>query len=93
MQAQVFLTNSNSIPFPQHDLPTHKHLFRSLALGCIKEYFWVAHVLAPFFPTPTSFDTTSTFTALHPNLDGYFPLFFNDYKLDQDLIFFLFPLS
>jgi hypothetical protein len=40
--------------------------------------------LAPFFPTPTSFDTTSTFITLHLELDGYFLLFFEDYKPNQD---------
>jgi hypothetical protein len=40
--------------------------------------------LAPLSLAPTSFDTTSALTAFHPKSDGYFPLFFKDYKLDQD---------
>jgi hypothetical protein len=43
--------------------------------------------LAPFFPTPTSSDTTSTLTALHPKSNGYFSLFLENYKPDQDLKF------
>jgi hypothetical protein len=69
---------------PQHDSLTHKHLLCSLALGHAREYFRVVCSLAPFSPTPTFFDTTSTLTALHPKLNGYFPLLFEDYELDQD---------
>jgi hypothetical protein len=32
-----------------------------------------------------SSNTTSALTALHPKLNGYFSLFFEDYKPDQDL--------
>ncbi len=42
----------------------------------------------PFPPAPTSFDTTSARTTLHPKLDGYFPFFLENYELDQDLKFF-----
>jgi hypothetical protein len=41
--------------------------------------------LAPFFPTPTSFDTTLTLIALHPESNGYFLLLFGDYKPNKDL--------
>ncbi len=80
MQAQALLANLSSIPFPQHDLPIHKHLLYSLAFGHIKEYFQGARILAPFSITPMSFDSTSAFTTLHPKLDGYFLLFFENYK-------------
>jgi hypothetical protein len=40
--------------------------------------------LAPFPPKPTSFNTALTLTTLHLNLDGYFPLFLENYELDQD---------
>jgi hypothetical protein len=60
-------------------------LFHSLILGCVKEYFHVAHTLAPFFLTPASSDTTSILTTLHLALDGYILFFLEDYKLDQDL--------
>jgi hypothetical protein len=45
----------------------------------------LAHALAPFFLVPTSSNTTSTFTALHPELNGYFSLFLEDYEPNQDL--------
>jgi hypothetical protein len=64
--AQALSANSNSINFPQHDLLTHKHLLHSLALNPIGEYFQATRVLAPFFLTPISFDTTSALTTLHP---------------------------
>jgi hypothetical protein len=47
--------------------------------------FQVARVLAPFFPAPTSFDTTLVFIALHPKSNGYFLFFLEDYELNQDL--------
>jgi hypothetical protein len=68
----------------QHDPPAHKCLFRSLVFGCVKEYFRTTHTLAPFSPTPTSSNTTSTFITLHPNSNGYL-LFLKDYELDQKL--------
>jgi hypothetical protein len=34
------------------------------------------------FPTPTSFNTTSTFTDLHIESNKYFPIFLEDYELD-----------
>ncbi len=85
MQAQVLLASSNSIPFPQHDPLIHKRLFYSLTFGHVREYFRVVRVLASFSPTPTSSNTTLVNTALHFKLDGYFPLFLEDYKLDWDL--------
>jgi len=86
--AQTLSISSNFIIFPQHDLLTHKCLLCSLALVCAREYSWTIHALAPFFPTPTSFDTTSTLTTLHPESNGYFSLFLQDYKPDQDLKLF-----
>jgi hypothetical protein len=88
LRAQALSTNSNSIPFPQHDLPTHKRLFPSSTLGCAGEYLWAACALAS-----TSFNTTSAFTTLHLELDGYFSLFLEYYKLDQTSSFFLVPSS
>jgi hypothetical protein len=82
LQAQALSTSSSSIPFPQHDPPTHKRLFCNVTFGLIREYFQVVCILAPFSPTPKSFDTTSTFTTLHPKLNGYFPLFLKNYKPD-----------
>jgi hypothetical protein len=72
-------------PFPQHDPPTHKYLLHNLTIGHAGEYFRAACTLAPFSPTPTSFDITSIFTTLDPELDGYFLFFLEDYELDQDL--------
>jgi hypothetical protein len=80
LQTQALLANSNSILFAQHDPPTHKCLFRNLAFGHVKEYSRVVCALAPFSPAPTSFDTTSAFTTLHPKSNGYFPLFLEDYE-------------
>ncbi len=65
-QAQVLLVSLSSIPFPQHDLPIHKRPFRNLAIGHAAEYFRAARVLAPFSLTPTSSNTTSALTTLHP---------------------------
>jgi hypothetical protein len=73
------------VPFPQHYPPTHKCLFRNLVLGRAWEYSKTTHALAPFSPTPTSFDTTLTLTALHFNLDGNFSFFLKDYEPNQDL--------
>jgi hypothetical protein len=64
-------------------------LFHSLALGRVGEYFWAICALAPFSLASMSSNTTPTFIALHPKLDGYFPFFLEDYKLDQDLKFLL----
>jgi len=85
LRAQVLLTNSSSTPFPQHDPLTHECLFHNLALGRAREYSWAAHILAPFSLTPTSFDTILALIALHLESNGYFPFFFKDYELDQDL--------
>jgi hypothetical protein len=60
-------------------------LLCSFALGHVRKYFQTSCVLAPFFLAPMSSHTTSTFIALHLELDRYFPLFFEDYKLNQDL--------
>ncbi len=85
LRAQVLMTNLNSIPFPQHDPPTHKCLFRNLVLGHAREYSWAICVLALFFLKPTSSNTTSIFIALHPKSNGYFPLF---HKAQQHILGF-----
>ncbi len=77
MQTEALLTNSSFILFPQHDPSTHKHLFHNLALGCVGKYSWVARILAPFFPTPTSSDTNSFLIALHPKSNRYFSFFWS----------------
>jgi hypothetical protein len=41
--------------------------------------------LTPFFLAFTSFDTTSILAILHHELDGFFPVFLEDYELNQDL--------
>ncbi len=82
------LTSSTSIPFPQHDPPTHKCLFHNLTLSHVGEYFQATHILTPFFPAPTSSDTTLVPTTLHPKSYGYFLLFLKEHKLDQDLELF-----
>jgi len=40
--------------------------------------------LAPLSLAPTSSNTTFTLTALHPESNGYFPLFLEDYELNQN---------
>jgi hypothetical protein len=70
---------------PRHDPPTHKRLLCSLVFRRVKEYFKGTCTLAPFSLSPTSFNTTSTLTALHLQSHGYFPFFLEDYKLDQNL--------
>jgi hypothetical protein len=79
------MASSSLMPLPQYDPPTHKCLLCSLVFGRIGEYFKATHTLAPFSPAPTSFNTILVLIALHPNLDGYFPFFLKNYKLDQDL--------
>jgi hypothetical protein len=56
----------------------------SLALGHVVKYSPATCTLAPFSFAPTSFDITLTFTALHPESNGYFLFFLEDYKQDQD---------
>ncbi len=93
MWTQVLLTSSSSIFFPQHDPPTHKCLLHNLTLGCAREYFWVAHVLAPFSPTPTSSNTTLTLSTLHLKSNGYFLFFFEISSLTKTSNFLLIPSS
>jgi hypothetical protein len=69
----------------QHDPPTHKHFLHILNLGCVGEYFRTTNVLAPFSPTPTSSNTTMSFTTLHFELGNFFPFFLEDYKPNQNL--------
>jgi hypothetical protein len=78
-------TNSSSIPFPQHDPLTLKQLLLSLIFGCVKQYFQTTCISAPFSFAPTSSYTTSALIALHHELNGYFPLFLENYKPDKDL--------
>ncbi len=73
-----------SVPFPKHDLLAHKHFFCSLILGHTWEHSRIICTLAPFSPTPTSFNTTSILTTLHPNSYGYFLLILNHYEPDQN---------
>jgi hypothetical protein len=89
--AQVLVPNLSSIPLLKHYPPTHKGLFRSLTFGRAREYSQITFILAPLFFSPTSFDTASTFTALHLESNGYFLLFLEDYKPNQNLE--LFPNS
>jgi len=70
------------MPFPQHNYPIHKHFFHILVLKHVMGYSQVIHILAPFSFAPTSSNTSSTFIALHLELNGYFSLFLKDYKLD-----------
>jgi hypothetical protein len=85
LRTQVLMASSSLMPLPQHDPLTHKCLLCSLILGRTGEYFRTTCTLEPFSPIPTSFNTISILITLHPNLDGYFPFFLKDYKLDQDL--------
>jgi hypothetical protein len=91
--AQVLSANSNSILFTQHDLPTHKCLLHSLTLGHATKYFQAICVWAPFSPSPTSANTTSTFITLHPELNGYFPIFFKNTSQNKTLNFLPIPSS
>jgi len=91
LQTQDLAASLSSMSFPQHDPIIRKHLPHNLVLGCVREYVRTIHVLAPLSLAPTSFDTTSTFTALHLESNGYFLLFLEDYKPNQNLE--LFPNS
>ncbi len=75
------------MPPTQHDTPTHKHFLRSLILRCVRKYFHVARVLAPFFLAPTYFNATLALINLHLKSDEVFPLFLEEYKPNQDLEF------
>jgi hypothetical protein len=59
-------------------------LFHSVTFGRAREYFRATHALAPFSPARTSFNTTLALTTLHPESNGYFPLFLKDYEPNQD---------
>jgi hypothetical protein len=83
--AQALATSSSLVSFPQHDPPTHKHLFNNLILGHARKYFLTTHTLAPFSLASMSLDTTSTFITLHPKSNGCFPFFLEDYELNQDI--------
>jgi hypothetical protein len=83
--AQVLLINLNSNSFPKHDPLTHKCIFRNSTFGRVREYFRAIHTLAPFFPMPIFFNTTSSLTTLHPESNGNFLFFLKDYKPNQDL--------
>jgi len=83
--AQVLVTSSSSMPLTQHDPLTHKHIICNFILGCAREYSQATCVLAPFFFTPTSSETTSTFTTLHFKSNKIFPVFLEDYKPNQNL--------
>jgi len=49
---------------PKHDFAIHKCLIHNLVLEHVGAYFQAICALAPLFPTPTSFDTTSTIFVL-----------------------------
>jgi hypothetical protein len=79
--------------FPQHDPITHERFLCSLVFKHAKEYSRTIYTLAPFPFVPMSFDTTSTFTTLHLELNIYFLFFLKDYELDQNFELFLIPLN
>ncbi len=74
--AQVLAISLSSIPFPQHDLPTHKNMFHNFSLWPCRGIFLSSCVLAPFSLAPMSFDTTLALTALHLESNGYNLFFF-----------------
>jgi hypothetical protein len=76
---QTLVASSSSMPFPQYDPLVHKHFLHNFVLKHVGEYFQAAHVLTPFFAL-VSFNTTSTLSILHHELDGLFVLFLKDYK-------------
>jgi len=85
LRAQVLAISLTLMFLSQHDPTIHKHLFRSLVLGHAREYFRTTQVLAPFSLAPTSFETILVLTNLHLESYGFFSLFLEDHKLDQDL--------
>jgi hypothetical protein len=80
--AQVSYASSSSMPFPQHDPLTHKHLFCSLTFGHVGKYSRATCALAPVSSTPTSSNTTSALAPLHPKSNGHFFFFLENYKLE-----------
>ncbi len=76
------MTSLSLVLLLEHDPLVHKHLFCSIVFERVGEYSKTTHTLAPFSSTPTSFETTLAFVALHFNLDGYFLFFLEDYELD-----------
>jgi len=79
------MSSLNLVLLPRHDFLTHKCIIHSLVLGRATEYSQVVNALAPLFHAPTSFNTILVFFVLYPQSYGFFPLFLEDYKLDQDL--------
>jgi hypothetical protein len=79
------VTSLKSAPLPQLDPLAHKHLLNRLVFGHAGEYFKATCTLAPFSLTPMSFNTTSALVTLHLESNGYFPLFLEDYELNQEL--------
>jgi len=82
------MTSPSLVSLPQHDPPTHKRLLYSLVFGRVKGILLSNLCFGTIFPAPMSFNTTLIFTALHLELDGYFPLFIKNYEPNQDLEFF-----
>jgi hypothetical protein len=80
LQAQVLIASLNLVTPPQHDLLAHKHLLHSLVFRRAKEYFRATCVLTPLSPTSTYANTTLAVFTLHPQLDGFLPLFLEDSK-------------
>jgi hypothetical protein len=59
--------------------------FCNLILQHAWEYSRTISALPPFSPTPTSFNTTLAFIALHHESNCYCPFFLDDYELNQNL--------
>jgi hypothetical protein len=93
LRTQALATSLSLVLLLEHDPPAHKCFFCSLILKHACEYFRATRALAPFSPTPMSFNTTSTFTALHHESDGYFLFFLNDYEPDQNLKLFFYSFK
>lgn len=75
-------------------LPTYKHLHCNLILGHMRWLASLAHALTPLSFTPTSFDTISTLTSFHLDLDDFFSLYVELWnKLRSQTFFWFFKID
>ncbi len=74
------MENSNLVTPPQQNLPIHKRFLRNLVLAGVKDYSRAFQILAPLSFAPMSSTTTSTFIALHLELNNYLPFFLENYE-------------
>jgi len=78
--AQALTTSLNSMHLPQHDPLVHKRLLHNLVFKHAGEYFQATHTLAPLSLARTSSKTTLALFILHPQSNGFLPLFLGNFE-------------